>query len=209
MAQLLNPQEVLDYLPGVTGTQKNAQILQLAERADGLLAGWLGYPSASVGVAPTLLSQTYTLYLKGPGGRRLIVPVAPLTTVTTIENDSEEEFDGVSELVASSDYDVRDLDDSGNHGVVLLKHDAAEGSWLATDRRVIKIVCVAGYTVIPHPLRHALIIITAHLYKQQATLGRVTVPSPQGGSVVPKPESVPSEAWTYAAPYRLWDRWLE
>jgi hypothetical protein len=205
---ILTPAELRDWIPGLSSTGQDTLLTALIARADALLAGWLGFPASSVGAAPTLEDATYTLFLRGPGGRRLIVPVAPVLSVTSIEDDTEEEFDG-SELVAATDYVLRDESQNGNAGIVLLHQAATHGAWSLTDNRVIKIVGVMGYVTIPDPLKHAATIIATHLYQQRATLGRASIPAPNGQSVSPRPEDLPKEAFTYAAPYRLWFRWVQ
>lgn len=206
---ILTPAELRDWIPGLSGTGQDTLLATLIARADALLAGWLGYPPVSAGTAPTIEDATYTLFLPGPGGRRLILPVAPALSITSIEDDTQEEFDGVSELVASTDYVLRDETGNGNAGVVLLTVDSVHGAWSATAARVIKVVGIFGFTAIPEPLKHAAILIAAHTYQQRATVGRQSIPSPTGGTIQPRSEALPEEAMTYAAPYRLWYRWVQ
>jgi len=123
-------------------------------------------------------SASYTIY-SGSGWlevdpsnhRRLLVAMSPLTVITSIHDDTAEEF-GASSLVAPSDYSQRG--DGGN--VIYLSQSSAHGSW-SRSPRLIKAVVTAGWadTTAPETLKQAAAELVMHLYELPKRRGTTNI----------------------------------
>lgn len=169
-------------LPGLTADQ--ADVATLIDRADSVLAAWCGYEAPTESSNPTFQDVAYVRYLPGPGGRSLCLPVWPIVSVTAIEDDPTEVFDGTSYLVASGDYDIRP------RGEVLLKQASVHGAWTDTSARTIKATWVAGYATPPEDLTQAVVEYVALLWASRRTLGVGGI-STGDGSVQTRDPTVP------------------
>lgn len=163
------------YLPGISAD--DSTVATLITRADAILAGWCGYPAASEGGLPTFEDVTYTHYLPASGGRSLYLPVWPVVSVTTIEDDPTEVFDGSSYLVASGDYSIRP------RGEILLDQSSTHGAWSDSGPdRYIKAVYVAGFASPPEDLKGLVAEYVAVLWAIRQGAGKQTVNTAQGGT---------------------------
>jgi len=181
---LISEAEAREYVPGLTAN--NVALGNLIRRVDEAIASFCKYPKATSTAARTMESTSYTLYLEGPGGRELELPVWPVTTITTIEDDVTEDFDGATHLVASSDYAQR-----GEHGeIVRLTQTSTQGAWSCTTDPVIKVVVTAGYATVPEALKQAAIELVAHKFNQRASIGKTSVTG-GGLSASPSPIKIP------------------
>ena len=153
-----------------TATDDDTLIDTLVGRADQIAARWLDWPSYNDQGAVSLTQQTYTLYLTGPGGRFLRLPIRPIVSITSIEDDTGEDFDGSTYLVSSSDYR---LDKSG--GRVIL--DVGATPWSSTEEseaEVIKVVASCGFTTTPDDLVHGVGAIVRALWDLRMKQGEQT-----------------------------------
>ena len=171
---LLTAAQARDKLPAQTGTGEDTLLDTLILGVGGAFARHCGYPSASAGAEPTMLSTAYTRYFDGPGGRDLYLDVWPVTAITSIEDDPDRDFDGTSHLVASSDYNLR----KGEYGHVILKSTATHGRWLERSG-CIKAVFTAGFSSAPATLSELAKHAVRHAYDLRATQGKTN--ASQGG----------------------------
>lgn len=156
----------------LNGSPDSTLITSLISAADALIAEFCGIPRYSATVAATMTSQTYTLYLPDRDGRgvsedqqTLILPVKPVTSITSITEDSEWAW-GAGDLVASSNYVL-----DGDAGEVHLYPTSSHGAW-DTSFRTLKVVCVAGWATTPEPLVDAGARLVAALYNWRGKPGR-------------------------------------
>lgn len=179
-------------LPGLSADDSN--VATLISRADAILAAWCGFPTPTEATRPTFDTTSYTRYLPGPGGRELHLPVWPIVSITSIEDDTTEAFDGSTYLVSSNDYSAR------RGGVVLLKPTATHGAWSLSDEPVIKAVWTAGWTAAsaPEPVKQAMVEYVGLLWATRATLGVNNL-----GSASPRLPEIPFHCMEQLGPYRL------
>ena len=167
MPALITAADVKRWLPGLTGTGEDALLTVLAAQAEDFAARWCGLPEVSG--ACSFYSTTYTLFSGYDGveilsdGRSLMLPVANITSVTTVHDDPNEEWAAAS-LVAAGDYSVR-----GNRIVLLRAAD--HGAW-STVQGAIKVVAVAGYTTAPPALASAMAQLAAYLFRERHRQGQ-------------------------------------
>lgn len=193
---MITAAEARVYIPALTSTAQDTELNTLISRADGVLAAWCGFPPASAGAAPTLEDTTYTLYLDGPGGNTLQVPIWPIVSVTTIHDDPLLAY-GSEDLVASGDYTLY-----GDVGLIVLDHDAVHG-WWSTSKRAIKLVAVCGYVTIPEPMKQAAAMLVGHWYRLKTGLGQTSIS--QGGVNATRVEAtLPDVVKELISPYRCW-----
>ncbi len=188
------------WFPQLTGTGEDTQIALFIARAEGSMAGYLGYPPASVGTEPTVLSASYTRYFGAEdvtrGGRLLRLDVLPVTAITSIYDDPDHEWEA-ADLVQASDYSILD----GNEGLVLLAATSAHGFWNQGDGN-IKVTFTAGYTTATARIVQAVGMLTLHYWQLRSTQGFSTVP--QGaGSASPRDETIPAAIKELLDPMRL------
>jgi hypothetical protein len=185
-------------VPGLSTTDPSGLLPVLISRADSLCAAWCGFTGTSEAGRPTFDTSTYTRYLEGPGGRDLQLPVWPIVTVTTIEDDTTEDFNGSTYLVSSSDYTAM------RRGIVRLKQTAAHGSWSRSSFEVIKAVWTAGWTAAsaPEPVKHAVVAMTGILWGTRNTLAASSVSSGAQNVSAVTPD-LPRHVQQWLAPYRL------
>lgn len=203
---VITQSEARQYLPGISAD--SVIVAALINRADAVLSAWCGYRGTTATIDPTFDRATYTRYLRGPGGRDLHLPYWPIASVTSIEDDTSEAFDGSSYLVDSGDYDV---ERAGEVGIVRLKQSSSHGTWTYStpdsNVRPIKAVWVAGYTAgsAPIAIKQAVIEYVAVLWGARTTLvtGQGGLTIGDGGNVTgPNPE-IPEHVKTKLRPYML------
>lgn len=98
-----------------------------------------------------LESDTYTWYLDGTGGKTIILPICPITSLTSISLDSSRLF---TTNLSESDY-YCDLET----GIIQLYRKTT-----TDDARTVKVVAVAGYTsdTLPGDLKMAFLSAISH-----------------------------------------------
>lgn len=142
-------QQEIPELAGTLAAGDTAYLTALIAAVGARMAAWCGYPRVSVATAPTMESATYTRYLTGLGGRDLVFPIWPLTSITSIYDDPGRSWEAAS-LVASGDYAI--LDAAKGH--ILLTATATHGSWSTTEG-AIKVTAVAGLSTVDETVKHA------------------------------------------------------
>lgn len=144
-----------DYLPDIASgdTGATAVLGRALDRAEALVSQHLGYP----GTSPTWASTSYTLRLTGPrvATQRLLLPVAPVTAITSVHQDLDLAFGAATE-VASTQYELEALRNGAYLNILPTATTIAR--WY-TQSRAIRVVCTAGYAneaAIPKDLAHAV-----------------------------------------------------
>jgi len=194
---LITTTEAKQQIPSLSGTADDALLTELILVAGGLIAKYLGYPSATVGGTPTAESASYTRYLDGPGGRILTLDVYPVTAITSIYDDPTWDYTSAC-LVASGDYAIVE----GDRGMIILSSTSTHGTWSAA-KRAIKATFAAGYATVPDWLQQAARITVRALYDSRNSQGKEN--KSEGGVNVSfvKAAAIPAEAKQILAPYRL------
>ena len=194
---LITAAQAREYLQGLTGTTEDTTLDTFIGRAGESIALYLGYEAADSGGSATLETDTYTEFLPGPGGRSLQLPYYPLQSVATIEDDSQEVFDGSTELVPAGDYVLRD-----NRGIVLLKVNATH-TWSRTRNEVIKAVWVGGWASIPLAIEEACGLLVAFRMRQRATFGNIRLTADGAVAEAKERESMPIAVRDLLDPFKL------
>jgi hypothetical protein len=195
---LITAVEARVYLRGLTGTAEDTTIDTMIARVSALFGSYCGFPTET-GVA-TMESATYVHYLEGPGGYSLRLPVWPVSSVTSIYDDSGRAY-ASADLVSSGDYDV-----IGDFGLVIAKSTGNHTAW-GTGGRAIKATYVAGFATVPADVKHACGLQVAHIWRHRDSIGDSSV-SKAGGSASPLPLSLLPEVKAALRPYRLAGDWI-
>lgn len=190
-----------EYLPEIQGSAADAELTSIISRTEAAIARFLGFPVLTVGSAyqSTLDSSTYTLYLDGPSftdSYVLELPVRPVTTITSIHSDPNQEY-GSDTLIDASTYSL-DI----YLGKVYLSLINATSTF---DRghRAIKVICAAGWTsaTAPPDLIHAICVWASQLQRNKPAQGRENI-SQRTGSVTVSPKTMPEEVKQILYPMR-------
>jgi hypothetical protein len=192
-----------------TSTAEDTNLDTMIARADGVLAGWCGYPPAAADTAAggnadrTLESFAYTDYLDGPSvrdPRALALRVRPLTLVTSVHDDRDRDWSyGAADLVAASNYVV-----DYTRGRIYLPDNSTHGDW-SVGRRVIKVIYTAGFnTGADVAITQAISMLVAHWWAFRKRTGLEGYTSSDGVTVaVTPPVGIPEHVKEMFAPYRL------
>lgn len=194
---LISAAEARLQLPSLQGTVEDEVLVVLIQTAGEMIATHLGYPAASASAESTAESTSYTLYLNGPGGRDLVLPVWPVTAITSIYDDEDRSY-AASSLVSSGDYAIEE----GATGRVLLTATATHGAW-STGKRAIKATFTAGYTTIPSWLKHAARLTVRALYDLRTAQGQTSRNVGNQSVSLRDQHAIPEEARRILAPHRL------
>ena len=190
---LMTAAEARVYIRGMTGTGEDTNINTLIARADGAFAHYLGFmPHTAIG---TIEDVSRTEYLDAPGGILLRLPVWPVVSVTSIQDDPTHKYDGSTYLLASGDYTLY-----GDFGVVELSPTGTWGEW-SEGFRNLKVVYVAGWATIPADIKHACGVQVAHWYRNRDSIGKGSI-NQAGGSAQVEPLTLLPAVKEALAPYR-------
>lgn len=198
---LITVAEAKGLLPGLDpgGSGDDSLLTAMISALGAAFARYCGYPPATSGGSPTMEQVTHTRYQDGPGGRDLVLEVWPVGTITSIEDDPTEDFDGSTYLVAASDYGsaVRDA----NRGLVKLKSTATHGAW-GTSKGCIKAVFQGGFATVPEDLEHLAKMGVKNWHQLRANQGKASV-SGEGGESFRDEEFLPLLVRRGLSPFRL------
>lgn len=184
-----------------SNTDHDTELDRIIARMGGAFARYCGYPPATATASSTMESTTYTLYLTGSGGRDLVLPIRPVTAITSIEDDVERDFNGSTYLVASAGYSLRW--DPSRGSVVVLTSTSAHGVW-STVRGAIKVVCTAGWTTAPYDVLEAARIAARQWWGRRSRDGMMSRSAGQGGSTTYRDEDwLTEEVTAMLGQYRL------
>lgn len=162
---LITAAEARALIPGLTDSSEDTFLDTLIARCGVAFARFCGYPGAS----PSMEQVTYTRY-SGDGivhvvdGRELQLGVYPVITLTTIHDDTDEEYDAAS-LIASSDYVQR-----GEYSERVLLKRTASHSWSRGDWAV-RAIWDAGYATVPDDLKQLCAMGVKNWYDLQERQG--------------------------------------
>lgn len=177
---ILSVTEARGLLPGIPATVEDTALTTFVARVQSKLSAHLGYAAHEAGGEPDLEDQTRTFFLApnewvhDKHRRELQLPEFPIVSITSIEEDPDEAFDGSSYLVASTDYDAANAT-LKNEGIIRLEVNSTHGSWMRSDCKVIKVVGVLGWATVPAVVKHAGALMVTHWWKQRATYGDISV----------------------------------
>lgn len=122
-------------------------------------------------IARKLESDTYTWYIDGNGASSIILPVTPVTAITSISIDASRSF---TTNLETDEYYLNE-----QAGIVYLYH-----RYTPIGVRIIKVVATAGYTsdTLPGDLKMAFIsAISHHMAKLiNKSFGMSSITSPDG-----------------------------
>lgn len=189
-------------LSGGSVTASEPAMADLISQAGIMIARYCGYPAATAGGAPTMESATYTHYsgtsqVVRRSGRDLVLEPYPVTAITSIYDDPDEEYTA-AELVASSDYVQRGL-----HGEkIRLKSDSLHGGWSASDY-AIRVIYTAGFSSVPDDLERAATELVLHMFNLRTRRGTSATSSPDGLNITYRTEQIPDHIKEMLAQYRL------
>ena len=167
---LVTAATVKGYIPELSGSGADAIITSIISRVETQFSQFLGFPRADSNVY-TLDSTTYTLYLDGPmfsDAEVLVLPVKPVTAITSIHSDVERVY-GSSSLIAASEYEL----DVVNGRVILKPNQATQV--FDNSFRAIKVVCTAGFTSAPADLEHAICYQSALVFRGRSNIGQTSI----------------------------------
>jgi uncharacterized phiE125 gp8 family phage protein len=131
----------------------------------------------------TLGVQTYELYLDAFPCGPILIPLSPLVDVVSV---TYVDADGLAQSVSAADYVV---DNVSRDGWVV---PVAGYAWPAT-LSAINVVTVqfrVGNALIPAPLRHAVLLLTGHLFENREAVTPTTL------------SEIPIGVYNLVAPYR-------
>lgn len=195
---ILTASQVKSWIKAIDSSSSTDDTLigDIINAIDAAMARRLGYVAASTGGAPTLEDTTYTFYLPGPGGTVLRVPAAPIVSITSIEDDYTQVFNGSTYLVSSSDYAARG--DDAQLGRIRLLPLSTHSVWSSSQEPVIKAVVVAGYQTVPDEVVQAARFWVQQVYMNlREGLGLERSTAQGGGSMDFRPETMPEPVWDF------------
>ena len=197
---ILSATEARALLPGLPATVEDTALDVFVVRVQAALSSYLGYVAHAAGGDPDLEDQTRTFYLRPASScldrerRELQLPAYPIVSITSIEVDPTEVFDGSSYLVASTDYDAANAT-LKNQGIIRLEQASTQSTWGTSDAPIIKVIGVLGWAAVPAPAKHAAAMIVSHWWRQKATFGDTQVTTSKATAAIRTPMfQVPQEA---------------
>jgi uncharacterized phiE125 gp8 family phage protein len=131
----------------------------------------------------TLGVQTWELHLDAFPCGPILIPLSPLINVLNV---GYVDVDGFGQTIDASNYTV---DDKSRDGWVVPVAGFAWPSTLAAIN-VVTVRFRAGNATIPAPLKHAVLLLTGHLYENREAVTPVTL------------TEIPIGVYTLVAPYR-------
>lgn len=189
------------HFPHLVGTANNPELQAVISQVDALLALYCGFPVPDAGGARTLEAATYTFYPNGPhssNARRLVLPLRPIVSVTSVHVDPAEDYASSSEVPAGE----RVLD--AQRGEIWLKPSASR-SWAVDSGRANRVVVVAGFATTPPDLKALAISATRHVWDRRRTQGVASQSAAGVAQTYTDPEALlPVAVRDGLGPYRLW-----
>lgn len=189
------------HYPHLVGSAMNPELQTLIAQVDALLALYCGFPVPDAGGARTLGAATYTLYPVGPhssSSRRVVLPLRPIVSVTSVHVDPSEDYSSGTEIPAGE----RVLD--AQRGEIWLKPSASR-SWAVDSGRANRVVVLAGFAAAPPDLKALAISATRHVWDRRRTQGVASQSAAGVSQTFADPEALLPEAVRDGlGPYRLW-----
>ena len=195
---LVSASTLREYLPEIAGnTAIDGELNSLISRVEKGIANFLGFPFNESLLSPTLESTTYTFYVDAPiydDFYTLQLPIAPVTSITSIHADGNREYTSDT-LVDASTYDL-----DQKYGRVILKPQSVT-RYFVSAYRGNKVVCTAGLATAPADLEHAICVLASLAQRNKTNQGKESLTS-RNGSIKLTPKNMPLEVKEYLRPYR-------
>lgn len=165
-------------------TTEDPLLTSLIERARLYWESWSGR---------SLAPQTREAHRSAwPGGDYFELPDPPLTSVTSLKYlnsaGTETTMTSTTQYLVDADSDV---------GRIVLPYGVNWPSFTAYPIRPIRVRYVCGYTTLPEPIKHALLLTIGHWYEHREDVTEMV-----GGSLA----VIPDGAKALMAQYKVW--WL-
>lgn len=164
---------VAPVLSAVTTAEAKKQANVVAEDDDDYVARLVAVATEQVerDSNRALLTQTWQLTRHAfPAGRKLVLPRAPLQSVSSITYLDTAESE---QTLAEASYLV---DTHREPGVIWLDEDADWPSLVSSRPNAVVITYVAGWTSaseVPQRAKHAILLLVAHWYRVREAVGQV------------------------------------
>ena len=195
---LVSASTLREYLPEIAGnTAIDGELNSLISRVEKGIANFLGFPYNESLLSPTLESTTYTFYVDAPTFSDLYtlqLPIAPVTSITSIHSDANREYTSDT-LIDASTYEL-----DQKYGRVILKPQSVT-RYFASAHRGNKVVCTAGFATAPSDLEHAICILASMAQRNKTNQGKESLTS-RNGSIRLTPKNMPLEVKEFLWPYR-------
>ncbi|MFZ9975323.1 MAG: hypothetical protein ACO3GM_00800 [Candidatus Limnocylindrus sp.] len=189
---LITAAEARVYLPDLSGSGEDATLDVLIARASEHIARACGYPAPTTGGTPTMESTSYVRYYdptRAVQGDALTLGIWPVTAVSAVYDDPDEDYGASTEVLSSAWTLV------GDRGVIRIKPTAYH-SWSSYGQRTIKVAFTAGYATIPVGVKDATARTVRDLWASRRTPLASTQQDPGRGPLA-------SEVLAMLQPYRI------
>jgi len=172
-------QSALKTFLKISGSTEDTLLDSICDRTNALIKSYIGR---------NLVSQTYTEYYDGNGTPRLILRNYPVITLTSINIDTNREWESVTAVDITEDVLLEN-----SSGIIRLWNN---GGIFYTGRANVKVVYSAGYATMPYDLVDAAILIAAHSYKRHYQDQRIGLQSETIGdrTMTYSNEAIPAKA---------------
>lgn len=156
--------QLKQHMPGLSGTDEDADLGVFLAQAEGLVAGGCGWPRTDAGTL-TFLTATYTEQVEGPSALDkglLYLPVAWVASVTEVVVDSEWNFGAPDyTLVEGTDYVL----DQKRHAL-RLKPGGQLSRW--PDGYQVRVTFVGGWATYPDEVVAVIAYQARHMWRNRA-----------------------------------------
>ena len=180
---LVSASTLREYLPEIAGnTAIDGELNSLISRVEKGIANFLGFPYNESLLSPTLESTTYTFYVDAPTFSDLYtlqLPIAPVTSITSIHSDANREY-ASDTLIDASTYEL-----DQKYGRVILKPQSVTRYFASA----------------PADLEHAICILASMAQRNKTNQGKESLTS-RNGSIRLTPKNMPLEVKEFLWPYR-------
>lgn len=176
-----------EYLPEITGNAADTDLSNILERAEAIIARFLGFPLNDSGEL-ALSASTYTLYIDSPNSfDRLVLnlPIKPIISITSVYSDIDREYGSDSEISAS-EYTL-----DKERGQLILKTNVASVGF-NEGYRANRVICSAGFDTDYKDLIHAVCVYASHIYRAKANQGKKSA-NIRNASTTFSPNTIPPE----------------
>ena len=176
-----------EYLPEIQGAGADTELSNLIERAEAVIARFLGLPVNDSGTT-ALTASTYTLYINSPNysDRSVLqLPIKPIISITSVYSDLDREYTADTEI-GSDEYTL----DTKLAQIILKPNVATIG--FNDGYRANRVICSAGYDTDYTDLIHAVCVYCSHIYRAKASQGKKTT-TIRNASTTFSPNTLPPE----------------
>jgi len=193
---LVSVANLKEYLPEIQGNGADAELSNLIERGESVIARFLGFPLNDAG-SIALTDSTYTLYIDSPQEFDhfvLQLPIKPIISVTSVYSDLDREYESDTEI-HSDEYTI-----DTQKGQIILKLNVATIGF-NTGYRANRVICRAGFDSSYTDLIHAICVYCSHIYRAKASQGKKST-TIRNASTTFSPNTIPEEVKQVLFQYR-------